>query len=315
MRLIERLPSEAFADAQSDLTKGCNQRVARVGRCRKSLPHGVAQLIEEADVLRRLAVVKRQQRPWLRRLVREALAQVGRERHQVETLLRFDRLGQVGRAVRKNAHRGHAELGAAFDLGHLAGHIAREVRPGDDIDARLRSLGAADVADDLVKAVADLHDVPARLGQRRHEDHDRFGRHIESGIGVDGDVVGRDDESVLGGLELGILAEIVDVASADLDALRRAAAVVVQRKAPQIRLQADRIGVLLARLFGRHAQAGVRFARKRGLQLNESARRAGYGRERSDCFHDLLSNSFYCAATCSMSGSLHVLSNSGFSGP
>ncbi|MNO96755.1 hypothetical protein D3C76_884390 [compost metagenome] len=184
------------------------------------------------------------------------MAQVGGERHHLEALLCLDRGAHLTLAVGMDAHRHHAELGAERHVDHLARHRAAIVRAGDQVVARLRPFGAANVQGDLVEHVADLREVPARFGQRRHVYHHRLAGQVHTGVGVDGHVVGRDNEAILGGLELGVLAQAVQADRADLHGLGAGNVVVVQRIAPEIGLDAKGVGVLLAGLFRR--QGGCR---------------------------------------------------------
>jgi hypothetical protein len=58
------------------------------------------------------------------------------------------------------------------DRGDPAGQLAVEAWAADSVGAGARSVDAADVGRDFVERVAELDDVPARLGERRHvHDH------------------------------------------------------------------------------------------------------------------------------------------------
>jgi hypothetical protein len=67
-------------------------------------------------------------------------------------------------------------------------------------------------------------------------------------ISVDCYIVWGDDEAVFGGLEFGVLSEVVDVAGANLEALPKGIVVVRKRNAPQIGLHAEGVDIFLPRL-------------------------------------------------------------------
>ena len=118
--------------------------------------------------------------------------------------------------------------------------------------------------EDLIKEVTELHDIPARLGQRRYIDHHWLVSDIECRIGVDRYIVWGDDKAVLGGFEFGVLSEVVNIDRADFET--RLVGIVVVRKgnAPQISLHAKGVGVFLPCLVGR--KRIIRARRPRSLR-------------------------------------------------
>jgi hypothetical protein len=97
--------------------------------------------------------------------------------HQLESALRFDGIRQIRLPVDEDPHSHGAPLGSRTKLHHFPRNGTGEVRTGDDVDARLLALGAADVLEDLVVIVAELNEVPTVLEQFRNVDKCRL--HLE----------------------------------------------------------------------------------------------------------------------------------------
>ncbi|MCY1490319.1 hypothetical protein D9M68_240750 [compost metagenome] len=248
---VQRAPVEAAGDAQADGAEAVDQRLVAVAGGGQEFLHGLAEIIEEAHVLRRGAdVVGRQL--GLRRLVGKALALVGRQRHQLKALLRLDGERDLGRGGGVDARGDDGEVGARLDQLHAGRHHAAETGCDDQVVARLRAGVAADIGRHLVQHVADLGQRPALFRQLRYVEHEGFAAQVEARVGIDGHVVGRDDGAVPGGLQLGVLAEAVQVDHAGLDAAQPAHVVADQRIAPGVGLDAQCVGVLFAGLLGGH---------------------------------------------------------------
>ena len=120
-----------------------------------------------------------------------------------------------------------------------------KVRACQQVRSRHRFPVPADVQDHVIEGVADLDDEPTSLGQLGDEHHHRPFGDVEEGIPVDGQVVRRDDEPVVGGLEPGELLERVQPDALDGQHFGDSLYPVRQRVAPQPGLHPQRIGVLL----------------------------------------------------------------------
>jgi hypothetical protein len=114
----------------------------------------------------------------------------------------------------------------------IPGNRANGVGPSDEIDTGLRTFNPADVADDFVKGVTDLYDIPAWLGQGGYEDYQGLSTYVEVAVGVDGDVVWRHDMSIFGCFERRVFMKIVQPTNVSLLACRHQLAIELERKSP-----------------------------------------------------------------------------------
>ncbi|MOA37193.1 hypothetical protein D3C78_1587660 [compost metagenome] len=94
------------------------------------------------------------------------------------------------------------------------------------------------------------------------QDH-RLLAQVQTGVGVDRHVVGRDDGSILGGLQFAVAAEAVPADCAIAQRLFASQIAVIKRGSPQIRLHAHGVGILFTRLLGGKGDGALRIARWR----------------------------------------------------